>query len=111
MSKAREDIISTVKGRIKELKSAQKLYDGVMLGAGYLVRVGPLHLKFNIEGRKVKGASPCKVEQAHLFTIEDARKVARGTVNGRGESGEAIHISQAISDELAMVEGLLKKLA
>lgn len=103
-----QQTIATIEERLEQLKKERRKYDHVMLEAGYLVRVGPVHLKFTITSeRLVTDPAICGVEQAHLFTKKDAEAIAADTVNGSGTVGEAVHIRQAIEDEIAMVEKLL----
>lgn len=111
MNAIQQSTIATLHGRLAELQKARRNYEGVLLGAGYLVRVGMVHLKFTITSeRLVTDPVRCKVESADLFTKEDAETIAADHVNGHGEVGKAIHVKDAIEDEIAIVEQLLATL-
>ena len=108
MNAAQQSTIAILQGRLTELQKARNNYKHVLLGAGHLVRVGPVYLKFTITSeRLVTDSVNCTVESADLFVQEDAEAIAKTITNGHNEKGQAVHVTDAIEEEIAMVEKLL----
>lgn len=99
-----EETIAFIRQTQTELKDAQKMYQGVMVAAGWVVRVDKVYLDFDVIDRKVLNARPCRVDRCHLFSKRDAEAIAATTTNGHGTKGEAIHIKDALKDYLHQVE-------
>jgi hypothetical protein len=76
-----------------------------LLGAGYIIRIGLLHMTFDVVTKKgqrlaVNGRrSPLLA--CTMFTKEDAERIASGCGNKAGDKGEAVHINQALRDQIA----------
>jgi hypothetical protein len=111
MKVIQQSTVAVLQERLGQLKEAKKNYQNVLLGKGYIVRVGMVHLRFTITSeRLVTDPVSCRVESADLFAKEDAEAIAANSANGRGEVGQAIHVKDAIEEEIAMVESLLADL-
>ena len=107
----KEQLISTIQKRRFDLVALRKSYRGVLLGAGHIVRNEGVHYCVETEGNKVVDVQTCPVERATMFVKSDAENLAASISNGRGETGEAVHIVDAIEDEIKEVDQVLADLA
>jgi hypothetical protein len=110
-------IISDFKEGRDKLIRAKLSLDHTLLGAGHVVRVGKLHMTFDVRVREVIGGGMEAVNgriapllQCARFTKEDAEKIASGCSNGAGEKGEAVHIRDAVRDQIAEYDAAIHEL-
>lgn len=100
--------------RKEELKALRESYRHVLFGEGYIVvNPGGVHLAFTVENRRVTTPRFASVQRATRFTRRDAEAVAATVTNGNGERATAMHINQALDEEIArlgrvieMIQGL-----
>lgn len=108
MSTTNAKMIADFKEGREELVQKQRSLAHTLLGAGYLVRVGLVHMTFDTRNREVIGGGREAINgriapllQCAMFTQEDAERIAEGCSNGHGEKGEAVHIMVALRDQIA----------
>ena len=103
-----QEIIDKFEAQVVTLEALKKSLSNVLLGQGWVVHVEGVYQKYEIVGGKIVGCRFCGVENATRFTERDAKAVASNTFNGNKLSGTAIHINDAVKQELEKVKGLLQ---
>jgi hypothetical protein len=101
------DMISAMKTTIATYERAAESLQGVLLGQGFIVRCQGLCLTFDIEAGHAINPTTSQPQRAVRFTREDAQRIASVVKNGNGIAGEAVHVRQAIMDELTNERDLL----
>lgn len=85
---------------------------GALLGQGYIVvsKAG-LALKYDIDGetKNVQGVALAGgAAKATRFTKLDADNLAAATIDGRGDPATAVHVTQALRDEIDRLESVME---
>lgn len=87
---------------------------GTLLGQGFIVvsKAG-LALKYDIDGdtKNVRGVSLAGgAAKATRFTKLDADNLAAATIDGRGDPAAAVHVTQALRDEIDRLEASMEQI-
>lgn len=108
MSTQAAKMIADFKEGRDKLIEKQRSLAHTMLGAGYVIRIGLLHMTFDVRTREVVGGGREAVNgriapllTCSMFTREDAERIASGCSNKAGDKGEAVHIMVALRDQIA----------
>ncbi len=108
MSNPATKMIADFKECRDKLIQKQHSLSHTLLGAGYVIRVGLLHMTFDIRNREVIGGGREAINgriapllTCSMFTREDAERIASGCSNKAGDKGEAVHIMVALRDQIA----------
>ena len=117
MSNQATKMIADFKEGRDKLIQKQRSLAHTLLGAGYVIRVGKVHMTFDVRNREVIGGGYEAVNgriapllQCAMFTKEDAERIASGCSNKVGEQGEAVHINDALRDLIAEFDMALETL-
>ena len=105
---AKAEILATFDHQIEELKRAKRGLSNVLLGSGFIVRVEGLCIDFAIdpETRNVTTNGIGMAHRVRRFTRADAEHLASITRNGNGVLGQAVHVCDAVAEDLAVVLSL-----
>lgn len=105
------ELIESTKAALVEYQAAADRLQGVIFGQGFIVRCDGLCLAFDIDAdRRVSKPKSAAAYRATRFTRADAARVAATVKNGHGTVGEAIHVRDAIAQEIDEQSRLLKTL-
>lgn len=97
-------MIAQAEAYVEELNQHSRAVLGVLLGEGFVIMTSDIFcIRFTIENGhcsnpKVQGGS---AYTAQRFTEEDARRLAASVTNGKGEKAEAVHITEALTRQIA----------
>lgn len=82
-----------------------------LLGAGFIVMIETVPLRFTIKDRVANNPFPASLGMATRFTQQDAEAIAAKCQNGNGTKGRAIHILQAYEGRLVEINATREFLA
>jgi repressor of nif and glnA expression len=93
----------------------QRLYDGILLGKGFIVTSAsgtPMSVETEKKGDhfEVKEIKHASYGKWSLFTEEDAESVAASFVDGHGKPGVVIHINEYLKSALKEVNEMIDTL-
>jgi hypothetical protein len=95
-------------------KRALAALDGVLLGQGHVILIGDLAIRPTMEGEpgawRLIDVTPCKLDQAPQFSKGAAESIADQITNGHNQKGRAVHIREALAEEIEAAEALIKSL-
>lgn len=104
--------LQTIADFKRQRAEKQRVLDSLrntLLGQGWIVVAeGDVSLTFTVDGRTVTQPVPAGgAEKAMRFTQEDARRVASQVANGRGAVAGAIHVTEALQNEISETTRLI----
>lgn len=97
---ARDEFITSQLEYRARLEQARAQLDGVLLGEGWIVACEGVYLSFTITDGQVSEPRHTSPERCTRFTRRDAERIAANVRNGRNTRAEAIHILDALRQEL-----------
>lgn len=102
-----QNIIDEFKLEISQLENELHKLDDVLLGQGFIVRMEGLCIKFDVDASG-NVTNPChaKSYRATRFELSDAKRIAASVQNGNGVAGEAIHVKQAIQEQIEQMRNV-----
>lgn len=96
----RDEFITSQLEYRARLEQARAKLDGVLLGEGWVVACEGVYLSFTITNGLVSDPRHTTPDQCMRFTRRDAERIAASVRNGRNTRGEALHILDALRQEL-----------
>lgn len=109
----KEEFVIKFQTRLAELEHARSMLEGVIMRRAYVIRVGDritVELKTGEDGL-VNGVNTIAVEHASRYTKEDASIAATNIRNRLGETGRAVHIKDALDQEISDLKTILEEIA
>jgi len=109
-AQALAEVLETLRASEAELARRDRGLQNVLLGCGYVVRCDGVCLTFDVDAKTRVASNPrvTSASRAHRFTQRDAETLAAVTKNGAGKVAEAVHIVDAVRQEL---DGIRKNIA
>lgn len=107
VQEARAEVIALLEGSRTEMEALASRLEGALLGAGWVVRNQGVYLAFDIRDLTVEGVTSCRLTEAPRFTEANAKILAAAVRNGNNVAGEAVHIKQALREEISQLSALL----
>lgn len=99
-----KEMIRAAEAYLATLRADLASFEGVLLGQGFVVMGAHLiRLEFDITdgavtNPRVVGGS---AKRSQRFTQRDAESIARNVTNGKGETAEALHVTDALRRQIA----------
>jgi hypothetical protein len=106
-----QEMMQNLRTAITGYEQAAEQLDGVILGQGFVVRCQGVYLDFDVDGAGlVTNPRMTRPQQAMRFTRSDASRIAASVRNGAEVAGEAVHVRDAVAQELRVTRDLLEQL-
>lgn len=113
MNAAAAKVLATLRAQESALARRSVGLQNVLLGNGHVVRCAGLFMQFDVDPKTLVASNPRPVGSslgAQRFTKRDAETLAAATKNGSGDQAEAIHVADAVREELADVRKLIAQI-
>ncbi len=113
MNAAANEILATLRAQEVELARRDAGLRNVLLGNGYIVRCAGLFMAFDVDPKTLRASNPRPIGSslgAQRFTQRDAEMLAAATKNGAGDQAEAVHVADAVRQELDGVRKLIARI-
>lgn len=109
MNSTINQVTATFTARLAEVDAQLEGMASIIMGQGYIVRVGDLTVSLVTDDKGVFNGSVRQnsTELCTRFTKEAAVRVAAKIKNGLGDVGQAIHVIDALKDERSQLIRLL----
>lgn len=108
---ARAELLAEFKERETTLVRVLSGLQNVLLGTGHIVECDGVYLTFDTTGGKATSPRACHPEKCVRFSQADAQRVAAEVTNGRHVQGQAMHVREAVTQDLQELRGLIGSLS
>ena len=93
-SQAIDSVIDGATKNLSAIRARLKSMSGVFMSHGWVVTSKHgFGMKFHIDGNVVSNPRLANMDEVTMFTQEDAATIAGGVVDGNGDAGVAMHVT------------------